>query len=60
MINFIKALIIMPPPPAPGPPGPPGNPSLPIDTNIIMLVIVGLTYGIYKLIQIQKKTLKTY
>jgi len=53
MINFIKALLIIgPPPPAPGPPGPPG---VPIDNGIIFLLLAGIALGIYTVI-IKKKT----
>jgi len=34
------------PPPPPGPPGPPG---IPIDQNILWLLIVGLIFGAYSI-----------
>ena len=34
------------PPPPPGPPGPPG---IPIDQNILLLLIVGLIFGAYSI-----------
>lgn len=36
------------PPPPPGPPGPPGI-ELPIDQNILWLLIVGLIFGAYSI-----------
>ncbi|WP_231743076.1 PID-CTERM protein-sorting domain-containing protein [Winogradskyella endarachnes] len=41
-----------PPPPAPPPP-----PGLPIDTGIIVLFIVALIYGAYKIYNMPKKTI---
>lgn len=53
MLNFIKALLIIaPPPPTPGPPGPPG---VPIDNSILLLLLAGIALGSYTII-IKKKT----
>ncbi len=41
----------VPPPPMPPPP-----PGLPIDGNIIVLIVVALIYGICKVIQLRKLT----
>lgn len=43
----------VPPPPPPTPPPPPGLP-LPIDTHIIILVILGVILGIYAITRLQK------
>ncbi len=39
----------------PPPPRPPPPPGLPIDSGIIVLFVVGLIYGIYKVRQLSKK-----
>ena len=59
MINFIKALLIIaPPPPAPGPPGPPGTPSLPIDNGLLFLLFAGIALGLYTINVNRKSRLK--
>ena len=45
----------LPPPPTPEPSGPPIPPGLPIDDHIILLLIIGLAYGSYKLFRFLKK-----
>ncbi|GGW57557.1 hypothetical protein DFQ11_101784 [Winogradskyella epiphytica] len=40
----------------PQPPAPPPPPGLPIDSGIVLLIVVALTYGAYKTYQLSKKT----
>ena len=44
MITYVKALLLVLPPPSPGPPGPPG---VPIDNGLILLLFAALTLGAY-------------
>jgi len=46
IVSYAQDNIDPPPPPGPGPPGPPG---LPIDQNILWLLIVGIIYGAYSI-----------
>ena len=39
----------------PPPPGPPTGPALPIDDGIIVLLIVAIIYGVYKINRISKQ-----
>ncbi|WP_290698312.1 PID-CTERM protein-sorting domain-containing protein [Lacinutrix sp.] len=52
LISFVCSAQ-MPPPPQP-PPGPVG---LPIDSGILLLLVAGVLYGIFKMYSIRKKTL---
>ena len=52
LISFLCSAQMGPPPPRPLPP-PVG---VPIDGNLVALLIVGFTYGIYKVLKLKKAT----
>ena len=54
LISFVCAAQTPPPPPPPGRPGPVGAP---IDGGLLVLLIVGLFFGIYKMYKFQKRTI---
>ncbi|WP_412987325.1 hypothetical protein [Pontimicrobium sp. IMCC45349] len=50
LISFVCTAQEMPPPPAPPPP-----PGLPVDGFLWVLLVLGVCYGVFKLIKLQKK-----
>jgi len=51
-VGFMALAQELPPPEAMGPPVGPG---LPIDSNIVILLVVGLGYGVYKSYQYSRR-----
>lgn len=49
LISFVGVAQTMPPPPQPPPP-----PGLPIDSGILAMMVLGLFYGVYKLLKANK------
>lgn len=52
----VTNVFAVPTPPAPGAKKPPPPPGLPIDTNIAILLIMGMLLGIYIVYKYQLKT----
>jgi len=53
---FSAVLIAQDDPPCPGGPCPPVGPELPIDDNLIILLILGISFGIYSIHRYKIKT----
>lgn len=53
LISFVCSAQVVDPPPPPGPP--PGPVGLPIDSALIVLLVVGVLFGAYKIYGFKNK-----
>lgn len=56
LVLFSTIVNAQPGPPCTGPNCPPGPPELPIDDNLIILLLLGISFGMYSIYKYKIKT----